>query len=47
MGGVIAYEMARQMRREGDEVEAVVLIDTLSPAVMSKLGQYVGAGWCF
>ncbi|HEX5701939.1 MAG TPA: thioesterase domain-containing protein, partial [Pyrinomonadaceae bacterium] len=40
MGGVIAYEMARQMRREGDEVEAVVLIDTLSPAVMSKLGGY-------
>jgi thioesterase domain-containing protein len=31
-GGVIAYEMAQQLRRAGAEVEAILMIDTLSPA---------------
>ncbi|HJV63287.1 MAG TPA: amino acid adenylation domain-containing protein, partial [Albitalea sp.] len=30
-GGVIAFEMARQLEREGETVEAVVLIDTPAP----------------
>ena len=31
-GGVIAYEMAQQLRRSGAQVETIVLMDTLSPA---------------
>jgi acyl transferase domain-containing protein/thioesterase domain-containing protein len=31
-GGVIAYEMAQQLRRAGAEVEAILMIDTLSPS---------------
>jgi thioesterase domain-containing protein len=31
-GGVIAYEMAQQLRRAGAEVEAILMIDTLAPA---------------
>jgi acyl transferase domain-containing protein/thioesterase domain-containing protein len=30
-GGVIAYEMAQQLRREGREVETIMMIDTLAP----------------
>jgi pristinamycin I synthase-3/4 len=32
MGGLIAFEMARQLAREGDMPELVALIDTLPPA---------------
>jgi thioesterase domain-containing protein len=31
MGGVIAYEMARQLRQRGEEVELVALIDSYVP----------------
>ncbi|RYY81827.1 MAG: alpha/beta fold hydrolase, partial [Comamonadaceae bacterium] len=30
-GGVIAYEMAQQLRRDGAQVESILMIDTLSP----------------
>lgn len=30
-GGVIAFEMAQRLRREGKEVEAILMIDTLAP----------------
>jgi thioesterase domain-containing protein len=30
-GGVIAYEMAQQLRREGHRVETIVMMDTLAP----------------
>ena len=33
MGGAIAYEMAFQLRRDGDEVEWVALIDSVVPAL--------------
>ena len=33
MGGVVAFEMARQLRLEGERVDAVVLIDPPAPAV--------------
>ncbi|NMO14244.1 non-ribosomal peptide synthase/polyketide synthase [Pyxidicoccus fallax] len=33
MGGVIAYEMARQLRASGEEVAKLVLIDSYVPAV--------------
>jgi thioesterase domain-containing protein len=32
MGGVVAYEMARQLRAAGEEVEKLVLIDSRNPA---------------
>ncbi|HYF42674.1 MAG TPA: SDR family NAD(P)-dependent oxidoreductase [Ramlibacter sp.] len=35
-GGVIAYEMAQQLRRAGAEVELLAMIDTLSPAAASR-----------
>ncbi|HSF43384.1 MAG TPA: amino acid adenylation domain-containing protein, partial [Thermoanaerobaculia bacterium] len=31
MGGVLAFEMARQLRERGDEVEALFLLDTTAP----------------
>lgn len=33
MGGAIAFEMARQMRNEGETIRALVLIDTPSPSL--------------
>ena len=30
MGGVVAYEMARQLTMEGDDVEFVVMIDSFA-----------------
>ena len=35
-GGVIAYEMAQQLRRAGAEVEAILMIDTLSPTAANR-----------
>jgi amino acid adenylation domain-containing protein len=32
MGGLVAFEMARQLEREGEETELLALIDTLPPA---------------
>jgi amino acid adenylation domain-containing protein/FkbM family methyltransferase len=37
IGGVIAWEMARQLRQEGREVEIVVLIDSLAPGWLGSL----------
>ncbi|HWZ45836.1 MAG TPA: amino acid adenylation domain-containing protein [Candidatus Saccharimonadales bacterium] len=36
LGGVFAFEMACQLRQMGEEVAALVLIDTFSPEAMSK-----------
>ena len=33
MGGAIAYEMAQQMRSEGESIRALVLVDTPSPSL--------------
>jgi FkbM family methyltransferase len=32
MGGVVAYEMARRLRAAGEEIEALVLLDSYNPA---------------
>ena len=37
IGGVIAWEMARQLRRKGREVEIVVLLDSLAPGSLPGL----------
>jgi thioesterase domain-containing protein len=37
MGGLVAFEMARQLEGEGEEVDLVALIDTLPPAVEPAL----------
>ncbi|HEX3526265.1 MAG TPA: amino acid adenylation domain-containing protein [Thermoanaerobaculia bacterium] len=34
MGGVAAYEMARQLAEQGETVEVLALIDTLAPALL-------------
>jgi acyl transferase domain-containing protein/thioesterase domain-containing protein len=35
-GGVIAYEMAQQLRRAGAQVESILMIDTLSPTAAGR-----------
>src|SRR5262249_54080936 len=35
MGGVAAYEMARQLAAQGERVEILALIDTLAPALLA------------
>ncbi|HYF17977.1 MAG TPA: SDR family oxidoreductase [Ramlibacter sp.] len=35
-GGVIAYEMAQQLRREGKQVETIIMIDTLQPVAANR-----------
>jgi len=35
-GGVIAYEMAQQLRRAGAEVETILMIDTLEPTAAAR-----------
>jgi thioesterase domain-containing protein/acyl carrier protein len=37
MGGEIAFEMARQLAREGEEVELLALIDTLPPLATGRV----------
>jgi surfactin family lipopeptide synthetase C len=39
-GGVVAFEMARQLQKVGQEVSQVVILDTVSPAVFHKLSDY-------
>jgi amino acid adenylation domain-containing protein len=34
MGGIVAYEMAQQLQKDGLETELLILIDTHAPAVM-------------
>ena len=38
-GGLVALEMARQLRAEGERVEVVVLIDTRAPALGRQVAQ--------
>ena len=42
LGGVLAFEMARQLRQAGEEVALLCLIDSHSPAQLSRLDQYLG-----
>jgi acyl transferase domain-containing protein len=35
-GGVIAYEMAQQLKRDGAKVETVIMIDTLEPTAANR-----------
>jgi thioesterase domain-containing protein len=39
MGGVVAYEMAQQLRAEGEEVSLLALIDSWAPASVRALGE--------
>ncbi|TCP59138.1 amino acid adenylation domain-containing protein [Tumebacillus sp. BK434] len=36
MGGLIAYEMAQQLRDQGQEVEKLIMIDTLAPEIATQ-----------
>jgi thioesterase domain-containing protein len=40
MGGVIAFEMAQQLRRSGQDVGLVAMLDTVSPTMMKGLAGY-------
>ncbi|HVR96470.1 MAG TPA: amino acid adenylation domain-containing protein, partial [Thermoanaerobaculia bacterium] len=44
MGGVVAFEMACQLERQGEVVEPVVLIDSLAPAGEGRPERVVGDG---
>jgi thioesterase domain-containing protein/acyl carrier protein len=39
LGGVVAFEMARQLARDGERAEMVALIDSLAPAPLAAAGQ--------
>lgn len=39
-GGVVAFEMARQVERNGDEVAALVLLDTWAPAGQTATSRF-------
>ena len=41
LGGVIAFEMARQLRKAGETVAPILLLDTPAPSVERRLGQQV------
>jgi thioesterase domain-containing protein len=41
IGGVLAYEMARQLRESGDEVEFLALFDSLAPVRSRGEGQEI------
>ena len=44
MGGVAAYEMARQLVEQGETVEVLALIDTLAPALLAGEADPGGVG---
>ncbi|KAB7627759.1 non-ribosomal peptide synthetase [Alkalilimnicola sp. S0819] len=44
LGGVIAFEMARQLRAEGEQVGLLGLIDSYAPALPSRLEAAAGDG---
>jgi len=44
MGGVAAYEMARQLAEQGETVEVLALIDTLAPALLAGEADPGGVG---
>jgi thioesterase domain-containing protein/acyl carrier protein len=35
-GGVVAYEMARQLIEQGEEISSLVLLDSIAPSVMQR-----------
>ena len=41
MGGVVAFEMARQLRKQGEEVAVLVMIDSALPQYVARLGDSV------
>jgi amino acid adenylation domain-containing protein len=43
LGGVVAYEMAQQLRRAGEEVDFLGLIDSYTPALLEKINVDPGA----
>ncbi len=47
-GGVVAYEMARQLAAEGERIEFLGLVDTENPAVQARklsLGERLAVNW--
>jgi amino acid adenylation domain-containing protein len=38
LGGILAYEMARQLLEAGEEVARLILIDSYAPALLAELG---------
>ncbi|MGZ3240265.1 MAG: thioesterase domain-containing protein, partial [Burkholderiaceae bacterium] len=44
-GGVIAFEMARQLERDGETVERVVMLDTPAPLQHEAIDDLVMLGW--
>src|SRR5207253_11167405 len=36
LGGVVAFEMAQQLQRQGESISVLALIDSVSPALMSN-----------
>jgi thioesterase domain-containing protein len=48
MGGIVAFEMARQLEADGEEIDLVALIDTVPPAAEPALSPIVDEellGW--
>jgi thioesterase domain-containing protein len=44
MGGVLAYEMARQLRQVGETVGLLALLDSYTPAALAQLDAGAGGG---
>ena len=42
-GGVVAFEMAQQLRQSGDEISELILIESYTPAMIRKLMQLDGS----
>ncbi len=47
LGGTIAFEMARQLRREGQEVALLVLLDAFPPGLISPRPHGIEAAYAF
>jgi amino acid adenylation domain-containing protein len=45
VNGIVAFEMAQQLRREGEEVALLVLLDTAHPSMLGRLIADVRNGW--
>src|SRR5207244_13147005 len=49
LGGLLAYEIARQLRAAGEEVAWLCLLDTAAPPAVAhhlSLGREIERGWC-
>jgi thioesterase domain-containing protein/acyl carrier protein len=44
-GGVIAYEMAQQLKRDGAKVETIIMIDTLEPEAANRKVPFLQKIW--